>query len=308
MNDNLNNSGYEAEPSQEYFTKFLNRFFKEPWFDKPNYLLVFMHLLKNVNWHPSTIIYKNENFIVNTGECIISQTKLANELKIPKSSVHEILKYFENVKEIRTRSTNAFTLVSITYLTEKNKTERQQNANRTPTDASLDNIDKEVENSLNFIKENNSKERKTDMKTKSKTNNKIIGKAEKKLTSVKEINKPISFIDTLLEVWSEEYYLSRQIKYVLTKGKDRGGISNLLNLFKSEHSDLDTAGMINYFRNFCKQVFAIEDPFIYENCNPAFINSQINKVRIILLKPKHKKSYSSVGQANADCDYNLPLK
>ena len=46
-----NNNQTDTQPVKdtpeqtEYFTKFPNRFYKADWFNEPNYLLVFMHLL-----------------------------------------------------------------------------------------------------------------------------------------------------------------------------------------------------------------------------------------------------------------------
>ncbi|MCX6152752.1 MAG: hypothetical protein NT007_01190 [Candidatus Kapabacteria bacterium] len=144
-------SADEQVEHTEYFTKFLNRFFHTPWFDKPNYLAVFMHLLKNVNWHESSIIYDNRNLTIGIGECVISQLDISKTLKISIGSVNEILKYFERIGEIRKRSTNAFTIISITYLNEKLKVESAVKTERKRSETSIDNKIKKQEENENLI-------------------------------------------------------------------------------------------------------------------------------------------------------------
>lgn len=306
-------SAPQPPEAQEQFTKFLHRFYKEEWFDKPNHLAVFMHLLKNVNWHESYIMFKNDRYKVNIGECVIAQNDLAKTLKIPQTTVHRILHFFQNIGEIELRPTNGFTLVSINYLTKNKKENCERIASELRVVTSIDSIDyiKEIEKkNINekqvFVKEviNLNKQEETDMATES-INDSTFKDGVQKKKSVKVNTKGKTYVETLLDIWSEEYYLSRQIKYVVIQGKDTGAISRLLELFKSEQPDLDTQGMIDYFRNFCKQVLAISDPFIYKSVNPAFVYSQINQIRTILKDSKSKQSYSSVGQAQACGNYDL---
>ena len=342
MNEYDHISGYIKEPQKEYFIKFLMRFFKEPWFDKPNYLLVFMHLLRNVNWHKSTVIYKNEDYQLDIGQCIVSQTKLANQLGLSKSTIHNILTYFKNLGEIEMISNNSFTIITIKYLTngnvseqslnehrthsrtltdyvstyklngyevEKNNSEHQANTPRTPTDASIDNIDNKDKldkksNKINFVEvENlNLNKEKTKMKTKAKKD--LIDS-----NSVQKQEQPQSIIDRLLSVWSEEYFIARGIDYIITLGKDRKGISRILEELKKEQPLLKTDEMIEYFRSWVKKVFAIEDTFIKENCNPMFIVTYLNKVNIKLKsKLPVKIIASSVGFEPDKPDYNMKFK
>jgi len=115
--------------------------------------------------------------------------------------------------------------------------------------------------------------------------------------------KPPTFIDSLLDVWTEEFKLSRNMEYVVIKGKDTAAISKLLSVFKKQKPDLDTPSMLEYFRNFFKQVLAIDDQFIYTNISLAFIYSQINKINTLLLKGSKKQFVSSAGYEAVNPEY-----
>ncbi len=297
-----------------------------------------MHLLRNVNWKETTITFKNQRCIVGKGECVVNQRELASAIGISAPTVNRILKYFENINEIETRKTNAFTFISITYLAESKEHETPVKHQRNTKNVKsiklkdlltpIDNKDKKDNinnNKINFVvqksnllnqelnspkktKEINSKDdpafnTKNNNSVQSNQTNELSGNGSK-TDSVQKVN----IVETLLDIWCEEYYLSRQFKYVVKKGKDIKGISDLLKFLKTEHSDLNLENTIEYFRNFCKEVLSIDESYYYHNCNPMFINNNINSVLSKIAETKKKKSFSSVGQAKGNGNYKLTFK
>jgi hypothetical protein len=337
-----------------------------------------MHLLKKVNWHESTIIFKNQRCIIAPGECVVNLKDISESTGINIITVHRIIKYFAGIQEIETLRTKNFLLISMTYLVNEYKSEtlvkRWRNAGNVKFKKlkdviraldNIDNIDKDninekqvfVEKETNFYKQEENimdnqsnyleskneianlfedkqsvppetelkhdisvqkdmeqvhatevKSVQKDMEQVHDMEDKSVQKAMEQVQatevkSVRKTSKQNEFIDELLSIWMEEYQASRNIEYVVIKGKDTAGIAKILQFLKTEQPDLDTQGMIEYFRCFCKEVLAIKDPFIYKAINPAFIYSQINQIRSIIKEMKKSKTGSSVGQATGNGDY-----
>jgi hypothetical protein len=334
-------SEHHSSENTEYFTKFLNRFYKEDWCYKPNFVAVFIYLLSIVNWKESYIISKSgkPKRKLEIGQCIISEDNIAKKLGLPRAQIRRILQFFQNKEEIKLEPTTENTIVTVNYLlkSEQRSLQRfeQRNEQRfeQPKHMALNNLEHNVNNDLNSVLNNDlnndpyiSKDeldKKDNIDIKYSNENEIfvekgidfLKKEEEKDTktlidefffepekvienkSVKDIvlEKPKSEIDILLDIWSEEYLLARKINYVVTSGKDKQGIKNLLNLFKQKQPQLDKQGMIEYFRNFCKQTLAIKDQFICKGINPAFAYSQINQIRTIQLSSINQTSFSSEG-------------
>ena len=167
----------------------------------------------------------------------------------------------------------------------------------------IDIIDLE-ENEINFVEQNNnSNQEENEMTTKVQA---LF--CEPESVKATKHTKPNTFVDTLLGIWSEEYKLSRNIDYVVIKGKDSRGISCLLTLFKQQQPDLDSAEMLDYCRTFFRKSLALDDPFLYQNSNPSLFYSQINKINSLLHTSKKATSSSSAGQATGHGNYYKPLK
>lgn len=275
---------------------------------------------------PQKTVHRILKFLESQGEISLTPTSkftivtvkhlLKNDLQNEKNDLQNnvvindtSITYNNNKKEM------TYKTEKITYKTKKMTT---------PID--IDNIDKNINENSIFVEEEKEmnlrirpklKELEEEISVEANSANKVVqvpvNDTALRVTKTNKIVKQVDtiegkeYIQTLLDIWAEEYHLAKDIKYVVSQTKDMGGIEALFNLLKTDHPSLDSQGMIDYFRNFCKQVFAIKDPFIYENCNPAFINLYINKVRLKLLDPNQKKSYSSIGQAQAGEDYYLPL-
>lgn len=79
------------------------------WYDSPNTLRVFLHLLLNTS-HKTT---KWRNIELSAGELIIGRKKLAHELSLTERQVRTALKNLQMTGEITIKTTNNYSLVTI---------------------------------------------------------------------------------------------------------------------------------------------------------------------------------------------------
>ena len=95
----------------------------------------------------------------------------------------------------------------------------------------------------------------------------------------------MDYIDEILKIWCEEYKNYRSEEYIITNlGKDRSGIGKLQKLMKKKNPNLSSEEMKKQFRKFFAQCLQIEEDFYYEGMSPAFINSQLNRIKLKLKK------------------------
>jgi hypothetical protein len=118
--------------------------------------------------------------------------------------------------------------------------------------------------------------------------------------------KPPNIPFIMLNIWCEEYLLNRNLKFPVQKDKDLKGCKKLLEDYRKESPNATLDDIKTYFRDFFKKVLAIKNNnYVYLKAAPMFIWSE--RVQINLLINQHKKSSSSVGQAHAGGNYDLPL-
>ena len=74
----------------------LHRSLKDEWFyTKPDYLLVWIHLLLSATWEEGKeILFRNEPYRLKIGELVTGRKKLATELKLSESKIERILARF----------------------------------------------------------------------------------------------------------------------------------------------------------------------------------------------------------------------
>ena len=89
--------------------KLHRKFCEWEWYDQPDTLRVFIHLLLNANhtkeqWCGITI---------NPGQIIIGRTKLSKELKLTERKIRTSLNRLKTTKEIAIKTTNKFSIVTI---------------------------------------------------------------------------------------------------------------------------------------------------------------------------------------------------
>lgn len=101
------------------------------------------------------------------------------------------------------------------------------------------------------------------------------------------LTKPIGntqkkdFLDSLIEVFADQYEIYRDIKY-LSAPKDRGAIGKLLSIYKKNNPESDSDKTLLDFKSFFEQCLKITDKWYFENMSLSLINSKINEIRNIL--------------------------
>jgi len=79
------------------------------WYDDPNTMRVFIHLLLNAQWEDS----RYHGYEVPKGSLIIGRKKLAEELEISERAVRTALNHLKSTNEVTIKVTNQFSIVTI---------------------------------------------------------------------------------------------------------------------------------------------------------------------------------------------------
>lgn len=79
------------------------------WYDDPNTMRVFIHLLLNAQWEDS----RYHGYEVPKGSLVIGRKKLAEELGITERAVRTALNHLKSTNEVTIKVTNQFSVVTI---------------------------------------------------------------------------------------------------------------------------------------------------------------------------------------------------
>ena len=79
------------------------------WYDDPNTMRVFIHLLLNAQWEDS----RYHGYEVPKGSLVIGRKKLAEELEITERAVRTALNHLKSTNEVTIKVTNQFSIVTI---------------------------------------------------------------------------------------------------------------------------------------------------------------------------------------------------
>jgi len=114
----------------------------------------------------------------------------------------------------------------------------------------------------------------------------------------------------LLNIWSEEYMLNRNMQFPVVFGRDVKGCKNLLENYYLQEPGADLEQTKEHFRSWFKLVLNIKDQFIYKKAAPQFIYSELPQINTILngALPKKQKTNSSLGNEPTAPDYNYRIK
>jgi hypothetical protein len=94
----------------------------------------------------------------------------------------------------------------------------------------------------------------------------------------------MDFIDRIINIWLIEYKITRNLDYEVQE-KDRKAIGLMLKRAKESNPDDDSETMLKKFETlFTKALKINSDEFIRSNMTIPFLNSQINKIKIIIKK------------------------
>jgi DNA replication protein DnaD len=83
------------------------------WFINSDYLVVWMYLLMEAYHKDSEYLWNGKTIILKRGQFITGRNKLSKELKINRSKVDRILKFFESEQQIEQQMTSTSRLISI---------------------------------------------------------------------------------------------------------------------------------------------------------------------------------------------------
>lgn len=107
----------------------------EPWFNKSEYVHLWLYLLLKANHKDQEIFVGNEKVLVKRGQLLTSRHKLSEVVHIQENKIYRILKCFENEHQIEQHKTRKYTVISILnydmYQKSEQDNEQQMNNKRT---------------------------------------------------------------------------------------------------------------------------------------------------------------------------------
>lgn len=111
------------------------------WFNKSDYVHLWLYLLLKANYQDKEIYIGNEKVLVKRGELLTSRNKLSEVVHVQESKIYRILKCFENEHQIEQRKTKKYTVISIVnydkYQKNEQVVEQQMNNKRTTDEQSM---------------------------------------------------------------------------------------------------------------------------------------------------------------------------
>lgn len=118
-----------SDPST--FIKLDRNILKWEWYTDGNTMRVFIHLLLNANIKPAKFRFVR----VNRGDIVTSVESISTRLKMSQSQVRTALKHLQQTGEIKVKSFNVFSLITINnydrYQADKSTTKRTNTRHKT---------------------------------------------------------------------------------------------------------------------------------------------------------------------------------
>ena len=104
-----------------------------PWFNKSEYVHLWLYLLLKANHKDQEVFIGNEKILVKRGQLLTSRHKLSEVVHIQENKIYRILKCFENEHQIEQHKTRKYTVISIVnydmYQKSEQVNEQQMNTN-----------------------------------------------------------------------------------------------------------------------------------------------------------------------------------
>jgi len=206
------------------------------YYQKPEYFLLWHHLLYKANWKEKSIVFRNKEFPIKRGQFVTSIRTLEKETRINRSKIVRILNFFKSETQIETKNFYAFTLISIINYS---RYQQAETLNETRVRHERDTSETRVRHT-NKDKKDNNKKKKSTTYSKKKEKQQIIfsfkEKGWKNITKdhIKVWEKAYPACDINLELAQMEAWLlanpdkkksqyERFINNWLKKSQDRGG-------------------------------------------------------------------------------------
>lgn len=102
------------------------------WFNKSEYVHLWLYLLLKANHKDQEIFIGNEKVLVKRGQLLTSRHKLSEVVHVQENKIYRILKCFENEHQIEQHKTHKYTVISIvnydTYQKSEQVNEQQMNS------------------------------------------------------------------------------------------------------------------------------------------------------------------------------------
>lgn len=111
------------------------------WFNKSEYVHLWLYLLLKANHKDQEIFVGNEKVLVKRGQLLTSRHKLSEVVHVQENKIYRILKCFENEHQIEQHKTHKYTLISIvnydTYQKSEQVNEQQMNSKCTTNEQQM---------------------------------------------------------------------------------------------------------------------------------------------------------------------------
>jgi len=107
--------------------------------------------------------------------------------------------------------------------------------------------------------------------------------------------KGFDFIQSIIEMFQEEYLLSRNLIYeVVNDGKERSSAGKLLAIYKNRWPTLKSDEVLDGLRQYFKLCLNIGDDWLYKNMSLSIILSKFNEINNHLTNGNHKNRTAKV--------------
>jgi hypothetical protein len=124
------------------------------WYKKPDYVLLWVHILIKANHQGKEFWFNGENVKLKQGQFITGRKSLSSETGISESKIQRILKFFESEQQIEQQTSNANRLISVINYNQYQKSEQQIEQ---PVNNERTTSEQPVNTNKNEKKENNHK-------------------------------------------------------------------------------------------------------------------------------------------------------
>jgi len=163
------------------------------YYQKPEYFLLWHHLLYKANWKEKSIVFRNKEFPIKRGQFVTSIRTLEKETGINRSKIVRILNFLKSETQIETQNFYAFTLISIINYDRYQQTET---LNETRVRHERDTSETRVRHTNKDKKDNNKKKKSTTYSKKKEKQQIVFSFKEKEWKNITE---------DLINIWKEAY-------------------------------------------------------------------------------------------------------
>jgi len=135
--------------------KLHRKLLESPLILKPTYFALWVVLLLLANHKPKRFIWNNKDTLIKEGQLLTGRKALSKQIRVPESTIEDILKYLETQHQIRQQKTTKYRIITILKWSEyqdttANPTTEQQQSDTNKNDKNdkniyIDNIPPKIE-------------------------------------------------------------------------------------------------------------------------------------------------------------------